>query len=466
MRVPLLLLACLWVSPSDAWAQVALGPARAYNAGAIPEALAAHDLDRDGDVDLTVVDRQGHLRLLLNDGRGCFDQAVHHERFWPSTTDGAWPHFPSLIDVAVADLTGDGEADVVATWGEAQGLVSVVPGVGGARFGPPVNYRPCSYVKNVVTAELDGRPGADLAVTSNCFKATILTNDGSGQLAVGGSFGTGYTSGEIAAGDLDGDGDQDLAFVNIGVSSVTVLFNDGGGTFGRVDGYGTGDNPWDLVLADLDGDGDPDLATANVYSGDVTVRWNDGGSFARASAFAAGTSPRGLAAGDLDGDGLQDLAVADGAGRLSVLRNLGGHFASPTGVAAGQVPKDVALADLDGNGRLDAAVLNQLDETVGVHLNDAAPCPAPAPSPVNSIMVPLAVHATVWNGQRLVAVNWGTDVRSATVTIFRNGRKYKVVDRGAYFWDDVSRVRGRQFRYRVCETGGFTSCSDEVTAAF
>lgn len=175
MRVPLPLLASLCLLPTSVPAQVAFSPPTAYNAGAIPEALAAHDLDRDGDVDLTVVDRQGHLRLLLNDGRGCFDAAIHHDRLWRTTTDGVWPHFPHMIDVAVDDVTGDGTPDVVATYGEMQGMVSVLPGLGGARFGP------------------------DLAVTSNCFKATVLHNDGSGRFAVGGSFGTGYTSGAIAA---------------------------------------------------------------------------------------------------------------------------------------------------------------------------------------------------------------------------------------------------------------------------
>ena len=73
MRVSFPLLACLSVLPTAVPAQVAFSPPTAYNAGAIPEALAAHDLDRDGDVDLTVVDRQGHLRLLLGTSSGALE---------------------------------------------------------------------------------------------------------------------------------------------------------------------------------------------------------------------------------------------------------------------------------------------------------------------------------------------------------------------------------------------------------
>jgi hypothetical protein len=461
-------LLAVFALPAAATAQVSLGPPTAYNAGPIPEAVASHDLDGDGDVDLAVVDRQGHLRLLLNDGSGCFDQALHHERQWPSTTDGIWPGFPSLVDVAVGDLGGDGVAEVVATWGEAQGIVSVLPGTGSATFGPAVNYTPCSFVKNVAIGELDGRPGADLAVTSNCFQATVLHNDGAGAFTVGGSFGTGYTTGALALGDLDGDGDNDAAFVNIGLSSATVLFNDGDGAFSRVEGYGTGDNPNDILLADLDGDGDNDLATANFYSGDVTVRWNDGsGNLASGASFAAGGSPVGLAAGDLDGDGGPELAVADRQGRLNVLPNRSGSFAAPISLPAGGAPKAVALADLNGDGRLDAVVLNQTDETVGVYLGGGGTCPAPAAWPPNGVVVPLFAKPVVWGRQRLVFLSWGTDIRSETVTVFRNGRRLREADRGAYFWDDVTRVRGTQFTYRVCENGArFQSCSAEVAISF
>jgi hypothetical protein len=127
----------------------------------------------------------------------------------------------------------------------------------------------------------------------------------------------------------------------------------------------------------------------------------------------------------------------------------------------------VALGELSGDEKPDAVVLNQTDETVGVYLGGGGKCPTPAAWPPNAITVPLFAHPVVWQRQRLVALNWGTDMRSPIVTVFRNGRKLRDADRGAYFWDDVTRASGRRFTYRVCETGArFRSCSPEVSVNF
>ncbi len=455
---------------ADAIAQSSFSSNVFYNAGALPEAMTGGDLDGDGDQDLAVINRQGHLRVLVNDGAGCFPTAANHERLWPSTSDGTWPGIPSLTDVALGDLNGDGAADLAVAAGEQNGLVSVVVNSGAGRFASPVSYPACSYTKNVAVGDLNGDGVNDVAATSNCFQATVLLNDGAGALAATGNFGTGYTSADIAQGDLDGDGDNDLAFINIGISTVTVLHNVGDGTFGDAVVYGVGDNPHDVLIADLDGDGDREIATANYYSNDVSVLYNDGsGTFPSVGTFAAGSGPESLAAADLDADGKLDLVVTNvNARQVAILRNLGsGAFALQRRLRVGARPNDVVVSDFNNDGRPDLAVLNHKTENVAVRMNGAASsCQAPPPGSPNTVMVPLHAKPFSSSGSRQVFLYWYTDVRSSTVAVFRNGVLTAITANDSYHWDDVTRRPGTTFVYKVCETGAFKSCSDPVTVTF
>jgi hypothetical protein len=441
-----------------------------YNAGALPEAMTGGDLDGDGDPDLAVINRQGHLRVLVNDGAGCFPTAANHDRLWPSTSDGIWPGIPSLTDAALGDLNGDGTGDLVVAAGELNGLVSVLLNPGTGRFGPPASHPACSYVKGVAVGDLNGNGVNDVAATSNCFQATVLLNDGDGALMATGDFGVGYTPDDIATGDIDDDGDNDLAFINIGISTVTVLHNDGDATFSAPVVYGVGDNPHDLVVVDLDGDGDREIATANYYSNDATVLFNDGnGSFPTRATFATGAGPESLAASDLDGDGKVDLVVTHvNAREVAILRNQGGGaFAVQRRLLVGARPNAVVASDFNNDGRPDLAVLNHQTENVAVMMNGAASaCQAPAPGPPNAVTVPLSAKAFPSAGRRQVFLYWHTDVRSPTVAVFRNGVRVAITANDSYHWDDVTRRPGARFVYRVCETGAFNSCSAPVTVRF
>ena len=463
-------IAIFLMSASSSSAQVELTSPLFYNAGPLPMKVGIGDLDRDGDKDLLVINRQGHLRIRFNNGAGCFSDSQQHSGVWRLPDETVWPHTPSMSDGVLGDLDGDGRVDLTATTGDLEGTVSVSIGLGNGSFAPPLRYNACSSVKNLAVGDLNADGVNDLAVTSNCFKATILLNDGFGGLTVQGSFGSGYTTTGIAMNDLDGDGDNDVAFLSTGLSSVSVILNNGDGTFGAAGGAAVGDNPWDLALVDLNGDTHPDLITVNLYSNDASVLWNDGhGNFSALTSLGVGTGPEALATGDLDGNGRPDLAVANGGSNdLSILLNAGhGVFASPIRVGAGLSPNDVALDDLDGDSHLDIVVLNRLSEDLAVFLNrKSSGCPAPPVEPPNNIFVPIFTKALVDGQRRLVTLNWGTDVRSSTVAVFRNGVKLANAPNTSYFWDDVTRKKGRTFTYKVCETGAFSSCSALSTVAF
>ena len=80
----------------------------------------------------------------------------------------------------------------------------------------------------------------------------------------------------VAIGDLNGDGDLDLAVIIR--DSVSVLLGNGDGTLQKKTvNYGTGAVASSVATGDLNGDGDLDLAVANAGSDNVSVLINTGG---------------------------------------------------------------------------------------------------------------------------------------------------------------------------------------------
>ncbi len=171
---------------------------------------------------------------------------------------------------------------------------------------------------------------------------------------------------ELAAGDVDGDGDPDLFVANGGQSRLLV--NEAGfyadETAGRLPALT--DTTLAADLGDVDGDGDPDLALANA-SGVNRLLINDGsGRFTDESPsrlpghFQVSMSVR---LGDLDGDGDLDMVVANRGSQNRILINDGsGVFADETATRFApdsDLTYEIELFDADGDGALDLFVANQ-----------------------------------------------------------------------------------------------------------
>lgn len=75
-------------------------------------------------------------------------------------------------------------------------------------------------------------------------------------------------------GDLDEDGNLDLAVANSGTEDVSVLLGNGDVTFARAVTFAGGDGTDELALGDLEGDGDLDLVIATRSADEVVVRLN------------------------------------------------------------------------------------------------------------------------------------------------------------------------------------------------
>jgi hypothetical protein len=177
---------------------------------------------------------------------------------------------------------------------------------------------------------------------------------------------------ELAAGDFNEDGNEDLAIVEAngtGDGTLAIFLGDGNGGFKLSTSYPIGVVSGFVAVAHFNGDGHLDAAVSDQgvdsTPGDVIVFFGNGqGKLRRVAKFkmAPHQQPTGIAAGDLNGDHHPDLAVTlTGSGSVAVFLNDGtGHFLEPVIYSAGDCcgPVDVKIADLRNNGRQDLVIAN------------------------------------------------------------------------------------------------------------
>ena len=332
-------------------------------AGMTPVAIAAGDLDGDGDADLAVANLgSDDVTILKNNGVGNFFESASSPE----------PGGGEPASVAAANFDGDGDVDLVVG-NQASDDLTFMRNSGTANFVQPATSPEASGANpvSVAAADFDHDGDADLAITNNVVsgQVTILKNNGLGNFKALASSpeAAGSNPASVAAGDLDGDLDPDLAVANISSGNVTILKNNGNGNFNQpaTSPEAVGSSPLSVAAADLDGDLDRDLVVANFNDANVTILKNNGnGNFVQpaSSPEFVGLQPSSVAAADFDGDGDRDLAVTNsGAASVTILENAGnGNFtqpaSSPEGAASGAYSS--AVADFDADTDFDLAITN------------------------------------------------------------------------------------------------------------
>ncbi len=274
------------------------------------------------------------------------------------------------MSAQVADMNGDGMADIVVAMERGANRLLLGDGRGGLRDASAGLPRAARDSEDVALADIDGDGDLDIAVANeDDLLPELYRNDGAGGFAdVSARIAHRVKANAVLAIDLNGDGHVDLFFGGDKVSSLWMGDGQGGfrdesvarlpATFGGTQ---------DVAAADLDGDRDLDLVLGNEDRNQIYL--NDGSgrfTLAPASALERAEGPeetRDVELFDADGDGDVDIFFANvrlwnpaaSANSRLLLNDGRGQFRN----AAGAVPvmTDNVIAalpiDLDGDGRLD-----------------------------------------------------------------------------------------------------------------
>jgi hypothetical protein len=335
-------------------------------------AVACGDLDGDGWLDVVCANTFFGNEAYLNQ-----DGVLSGAHSWLSAQS------LDSRGLALADLDGDGWLDVVAANRGAAGTIcfggpdslQTVPGW----FSPDLDNSLC-----VACGDVNGDGRLDL-VFGNEWQPNTLYLNGPGGFGQDPpdwtSIPAGYTT-AVALGDLDGDGRPDLVCGNGDPDSVNVnVYMNDGTAFSTVPDWSTETHTagryatMSVALGDIDGDGDLDLACGN-YEQPNTVYYNDGaGDLGPAPVWEddAAAATLGVALADIDGDGLLDLICAnDQAANTWYANRLGpAEPAYAWELAVGMETEDVALGDVDGDGDLDLVCARRLSASPNaLHLNE------------------------------------------------------------------------------------------------
>ncbi len=306
------------------------------------------DFNGDGVGDLAVLGADG-VSVYLGNGHGGLGR--------PTTYDTG-PHPAGLT---VADVNGDGIPDLLV--GNTFGDVLVLLGDGQGGFAP---YRTVDQQIALAVADLRGNGERDVIFSDQALDRVTVQYGVSGPRSVVGDRSQGLLEpSAVKVADVNGDGIPDLIVANSCRNDVLVYPGLGNGQFGLAHVFPVGTNPVGITVANLNGR--PDLVVADKGSNDIAILLNEpqGTSitFTPGPRLKVGSGPVSTVVQDVNGDGILDLLVSNSrSNNVMLLPGLGSGFfndQTPTIFSVGSDPGPPFVGNFMGRlGQLDLVTVN------------------------------------------------------------------------------------------------------------